>query len=43
MPKLEGLRPMSEFDPSREALVYDQLNDETFEWLLARHGVRRSG
>jgi hypothetical protein len=20
-------------------LVYDQLNDETFEWLPARHGV----
>ena len=39
MPKPEDLRPMSEFDPSRQALVYDQLNDETFEWLPARHGV----
>jgi hypothetical protein len=39
MPKPEDLRPMSEFDPSRPALVYDQLNDETFEWLPARHGV----
>ena len=37
MPKPEDLRPMSEFDPSRQALVYDQLNDETFEWLPARH------
>jgi len=39
MPKPEDLRPMSEFDPSRQALVYDQLNDETFEWAPARHGV----
>ena len=39
MPKPEDLRPMSEFDPSRPALVYDALNDETFEWLPARHGV----
>jgi hypothetical protein len=36
MPKPEDLRPMSEFDPSRRALVYDQLNDETFEWLPDR-------
>ena len=39
MPKPEDLRPMSEFDPSRQALVYDQLNDETFERLPARHGI----
>jgi hypothetical protein len=25
---------MSEFDPARPALVHDQLNDDTFEWLL---------
>jgi len=30
---------MSEFDPSRPALVYDQLNDETFAWLPDRHGI----
>jgi hypothetical protein len=24
-------RPMSEFDPSKPALVHDQLNDNTFE------------
>jgi len=39
MPKPEDLRPMSEFDPLRPALVYDALNDETFEWLPARQGV----
>ena len=39
MPKPEDLRPMSEFDPSQPALVYDHLNDETFEWLPARHGA----
>jgi hypothetical protein len=32
-------RPPSEFDPSRPPLVYDHLNDETFEWLPDRHGV----
>jgi hypothetical protein len=26
------LRPMSEFDPTRPALVHDELNDNTFEW-----------
>jgi len=31
MPKRKDLRPMSEFDPSRPALVYDELNDEMFE------------
>ena len=25
------LRPMSEFDPTRPALVHDELNDRTFE------------
>ena len=30
---------MSEFDPSHRALVYDELNDEMFEWLPDRHGV----
>jgi len=39
MPKPEDLRPMSEFDPSRPALVYDQLNDETLEWLPIRHRI----
>ena len=39
MPKPQDLRPMSEFDPSRPALVYDHLNDDTFEWLPTRHGV----
>jgi hypothetical protein len=26
------LRPMSAFDPTRPALVHDELNDRTFEW-----------
>jgi hypothetical protein len=26
------LRPMSDFDPSRPAMVHDRLNDKTFEW-----------
>ena len=26
------VRPISEFDPSKPALVHDQLNDDTFEW-----------
>ena len=34
----DALRSMSEFDPSRLALVHDQLNDEFFEWQPARHG-----
>jgi hypothetical protein len=25
-------RPMSEFDPTKPALVHDGLNDNTFEW-----------
>jgi hypothetical protein len=37
MPKPEDLRPMSEFDPSKPALVHDQLNDDTFEWMPERH------
>jgi hypothetical protein len=37
MAKPEDLRPMSEFDPSRRALVYDELNDETFEWLPEKY------
>ena len=32
-----ALRPMSEFDPSKPALVHDQLNDDTFEWLPEQH------
>ena len=24
---------MSEFDPSKQAMVHDQLNDDTFEWM----------
>jgi hypothetical protein len=32
----EAWRPMSEFDPSKPALVHDQLNDETFEWQPER-------
>jgi hypothetical protein len=37
MPVSEGLRPMSEFDPSKRALVHDRLNDEIFEWVPERH------
>jgi hypothetical protein len=25
-------RPMSEFDPSKPALVHDQFNDDTLQW-----------
>jgi hypothetical protein len=32
-----ALRPMSEFNPSKPALVHDQLNDDTFEWMPERH------
>ena len=32
-----ALRPMSEFDPSKSALVHDQLNDDTFEWLPEKY------
>ena len=32
-----ALRPMSEFDPSKPALVHDQLNDDTFEWLPEKY------
>jgi hypothetical protein len=32
MPKPD-LRPTSEFDPSAPAMVHDQLNDDTFEWV----------
>lgn len=32
------MRPMSEFDPTRPALVHDQLNDQTFRWDSERHG-----
>jgi hypothetical protein len=28
---------MSEFDPSKPAMVHDRLNDETFEWVPERH------
>ena len=32
------LRPMSEFDPTKPAMVHDELNDETFEWDPERWG-----
>ena len=28
----QAWRPMSEFDPSKPALVHDELNRTTFEW-----------
>jgi hypothetical protein len=31
------LKPMSEFDPKRPALVHDLLNDRTFEWKPETH------
>ena len=31
-------RPMSEFDPSKPALVHDRLNDKTIDWEPERHG-----
>jgi hypothetical protein len=37
MPMSEDLRPMSEFDPSKPAMVHDRLNDETFEWVPERY------
>jgi hypothetical protein len=37
MPVSEDLRPMSEFDPSKPAMVHDRLNDEMFEWMPERH------
>ena len=37
MPEPGTLRPMSEFDPSKRAMVHDRLNDETFEWVPERH------
>ena len=27
-----GLQPMTEFDPDKPARIYDQLNEELFEW-----------
>jgi hypothetical protein len=35
-PMTNDWRPMSEFDPSKPALVHDQLNDHTFEWQPER-------
>jgi hypothetical protein len=32
-------RPMSEFDPSKPALVHDKLNDQTIDWEPERHGT----
>jgi hypothetical protein len=32
----EHWRPMSEYDPSKPALVRDQLNGEVFEWQPER-------
>jgi hypothetical protein len=26
------MRPMSEFDPSKQSMVHDALNDKTFAW-----------
>jgi hypothetical protein len=43
MPNPDNLRPMSEFDPSKPALVHDRLNDEMFEWMPDRHMPHRSG
>src|SRR4029450_9408033 len=34
-----GWRPMSEFDPSKPALVHDRLNDQTIDWEPERHGT----
>jgi hypothetical protein len=36
-----NLRPMSEFDLSKRAMVHDRLNDETFEWMPERHMPHR--
>jgi hypothetical protein len=30
-------RPMSEFDPTKLALVHDQLNDELIDWKPERY------
>jgi hypothetical protein len=30
-------RPMSEFDPTKPALVHDQLNDKMFDWQPERY------
>jgi hypothetical protein len=30
--------PMSEFDPSKPALVHDKLNDQVIDWEPERHG-----
>lgn len=35
---MTGWRPMSEFDPSKPALVHDQLSDQVIEWEPERHG-----
>src|ERR1700730_18254905 len=32
LPKDLKLRPMAEFAPERDALVYDELNDDLFRW-----------
>lgn len=29
-------RPMSEFDPTKPAILHDELNDQAFEWSGAR-------
>ena len=34
---MSDLKPMSEFDPTRPALVHDLLNDRTFEWKPKEH------
>jgi hypothetical protein len=34
-----GWRPMSEFDPSKPALVHDKLNDQVIDWRPERHGA----
>src|SRR4029453_9900643 len=31
-------RPMTEFDPSKPALVHDKLNDQVIDWEPERHG-----
>ena len=30
----KDLRPMSEFDPCKRAMLHDRLNGEMFEWRL---------
>jgi hypothetical protein len=29
---MKQLRPMNEFDPTKRAIVHDEMNDKSFEW-----------